>query len=68
MIIDCIDNIMKYEPLLPYLRKGMEAIHGLEELEKGRYDSYALLFSVVLIEFYFSDWMFRVMMILFHRK
>ena len=37
MIIDCIDNIMKYEPLLPYLRKGMEAIHGLEELEKGRY-------------------------------
>ncbi len=38
MIIDCIDNIMKYEPLLPYLRKGMEAIHGLEELEKGRYE------------------------------
>ncbi len=38
MIIDCIDNIMKYEPLLPNLRKGMEAIHSLDELKEGRYE------------------------------
>ena len=38
MIIDSIDQIMKYEPLLSNLKKGMEAIHSLEEVKEGRYE------------------------------
>lgn len=38
MIIDSIDNIMKYEVLLPSLKAGMEAVRGLTELETGRYE------------------------------
>lgn len=38
MIIDHIDNIMNYEPLLPNLRKGMEAVKNAAGLENGRYE------------------------------
>lgn len=38
MIIDKIENIMQYEPLLKNLKKGMDAIHALKGLELGRYE------------------------------
>lgn len=38
MILDSIDNIMKYESLLPNLRKGMSAIQALTERKEGRYE------------------------------
>ena len=38
MIIDHIDNIMKYESLLPNLRRGVEALKRISSPETGRYE------------------------------
>ena len=38
MIIDKLENIMLYEPLLKYLKNGMEAVKALPALEVGRYE------------------------------
>lgn len=38
MIIDKIDNILLYEPLLKNLKRGVEAVKALPELEVGRYE------------------------------
>ncbi len=38
MIIDHIDHIMNYEPLLPNLRSGLEKIRSLTEFQVGRYE------------------------------
>lgn len=38
MIIDKIEHIMLYEPLLKNLKNGVEAIRSLTELEIGRYE------------------------------
>lgn len=37
MIIDKLDNIMMYEPLLKNLAAGMKAVEELESLELGKY-------------------------------
>ncbi len=38
MIVDKIDNILMYEPLLKNLKNGMEAVRALPALEVGRYE------------------------------
>ncbi|MCD8023779.1 MAG: YhcH/YjgK/YiaL family protein [Lachnospiraceae bacterium] len=38
MIIDHIDHLMEYESLLPNLKKGLDAIHAMPNLELGRYE------------------------------
>lgn len=38
MIIDKVDNILLYEPLLKNLKNGMEAVKALPALEVGRYE------------------------------
>ena len=41
MIIDHVDNILKYEALLPNLRKGLEAVAAVKNgagLAPGRYE------------------------------
>lgn len=38
MIIDSIDHIFLYEPLLKNLRNGMEAVKALKSAEAGRYE------------------------------
>lgn len=38
MIIDKLDNILLYEPLLKNLNKGMEAVKAFSSMEVGRYE------------------------------
>lgn len=38
MIVDKIEHILLYEPLLKNLRNGMNMIHSLKEIEVGRYE------------------------------
>lgn len=38
MIVDSIDNIMLYAPLLNNLKEGVEAVKALPNLEEGRYE------------------------------
>lgn len=38
MIIDKLDNIFLYEPLVSNLRNGMEAVKALSDYETGKYD------------------------------
>ncbi len=37
MIVDKLDNIMFYEPMVKNLAAGMEAVNALKVLEEGRY-------------------------------
>lgn len=38
MIIDSIENIFMYEPILKNLRSGVEAVNALRDREPGRYE------------------------------
>lgn len=38
MIVDKIEHILLYEPLLKNLRNGMNMVHSLKEIEVGRYE------------------------------